>query len=134
MRLAIAFMAALLLAPPAWADCPLDLGRGTGLVVFSDHYIIALRPEPLHIEVGEPFSLLLNVCTKSDRPAELVAVDAQMPEHRHGMNYRPTIVALGEGRYRVDGMVFHMPGRWEISLDVRAGEESERLSHEFIIK
>ncbi|MFZ5779093.1 MAG: FixH family protein [Pseudomonadota bacterium] len=134
MRLPAALMGALLLASPAGASCPLDLGRGTGLVVFSDHYITALRPEPLHIEVGEPFSLLLNVCTKSDRPAELVAVDAQMPEHRHGMNYRPTIVALGEGRYRVDGMVFHMPGRWEITLDVRAGEESERLSHEFIIK
>jgi uncharacterized protein (TIGR02466 family) len=25
---------------PAMADCPLDLGRGTGWVVFSDHYII----------------------------------------------------------------------------------------------
>ena len=28
---------------------------------------------------------------------------------------------MGDGRYRVDGMVFHMPGRWEISIDVRAG-------------
>jgi hypothetical protein len=134
MRFQVALVAALLLATPAWSSCPLDLGRGTGLVVFSDHYIVALRPEPLRIEVGEPFSLLLNVCTKTDRPAELAAIDAQMPEHRHGMNYRPTIVSLGEGRYRVDGMVFHMPGRWEISLDVRAGEESERLWHEFILK
>jgi hypothetical protein len=41
---------------------------------------------------------------------------------------------LGNGRYRVDGMVFHMPGRWELVIDVRAGEESERLSHEFILK
>ena len=31
-------------------------------------------------------------------------------------------------------MVFHMPGRWELSIDVRAGEESERLSHELILK
>ena len=133
MRL-LALLLALLTAFPAWADCPLDLGRGTGLVVFSDHYIAAFRAEPMRIEVGEPFSLLLNVCTKSDQPAELVAVDAQMPEHKHGMNYRPTIVSMGEGRYRVEGMVFHMPGRWEINIDVRAGEESERLSHEFILK
>jgi hypothetical protein len=125
---------ALLLSFSAWADCPLDLGHGTGLVVFSDHYLVAFRPEPLRIEVGEPFSLLFNVCTKSNSPGELVAVDAQMPEHRHGMNDRPTIVSLGEGRYRVDGMMFHMAGRWEISIDVRAGEESERLSHEFILK
>jgi hypothetical protein len=130
----IAGLLALLVAYPACADCPLDLGRGTGLVVFSSHYMVAFRPEPMRIEVGEPFSLLFNICTKNDKPAELVAIDAQMPEHKHGMNYRPTIVSLGNGRYRVDGMVFHMPGRWELAIDVRAGEESERLSHEFIIK
>jgi hypothetical protein len=130
----IAGLLALLVAYPVCADCPLDLGRGTGLVVFSSHYMVAFRPEPMRIEVGEPFSLLFNVCTKTDKPAELVAIDAQMPEHKHGMNYRPTIVSLGNGRYRVDGMVFHMPGRWELAIDVRAGEESERLSHEFIVK
>jgi hypothetical protein len=138
MRLRAVVLALVLaftgMAFPAWADCPLDLGRGTGLVVFSDHYMVAFRPEPMRIEIGEPFSLLFNVCTKNDKPAELVAVDAQMPEHKHGMNYRPTIVSMGDGRYRVEGMVFHMPGRWEISIDVRAGEESERLSHEFIVK
>lgn len=133
MRL-LAALFVTMAALPAWADCPLDLGRGTGLVVFSDHYMLAFRADPMRIEVGEPFSLLFNVCTKSNNPAELVAVDAQMPEHKHGMNYRPTIVSLGNGRYRVEGMVFHMPGRWEISMDVRAGEESERLSHDVILK
>jgi hypothetical protein len=137
MRLRIVCLAVLALlagVAPALADCPLDLGRGTGWVVFSDHYMIAFRPEPMRIELGQPFALLFNVCTKSNNPAELVAVDAQMPEHKHGMNYRPTIVAMGSGRYRVEGMVFHMPGRWEITFDVRAGEESERLSHELIVK
>jgi hypothetical protein len=133
MRL-LAALLALVVALPAWADCPLDLGRGTGIVVFSSHYLVAFRPEPLRIEVGEPFSLLFNVCTKNDKPAELVAVEAQMPERKHGMNYRPTIVSLGDGRYRVDGMVFDTPGRWEVSIDVRAGEESERLSHELEVK
>ena len=130
----VAALLALLAALPAWADCPLDLGRGTGLVVFSDHYMVAFRPDPIRIEVGEPFALLFNVCTKSNNAAELVAIDAQMPEGKQGMNYRPTIVSMGDGRYRVEGMVFHMPGRWEITFDVRAGEESERLSHELIIK
>jgi len=133
MRL-LALGLSLVLAVPAWADCPLDLGRGTGWVVFSDHYMIAFRPEPMRIEVGEPFALLFNVCTKNGNPAELVAVEATMPEHKHGMNYRPTIVAAGDGRYRAEGMVFHMPGRWEVAMDVRAGEESERLTHEIILK
>lgn len=125
---------ALLVPSAAWAECPLDLGRSSGLVVFSSHYLVAFRADPLRIEIGEPFSLLVNVCTRTDKPGELVAVDAQMPDHKHGMNYRPTIVGLGNGRYRVDGMIFHMPGRWELSLDVRDGEESERLSHEVFVK
>lgn len=138
MRAAIGalVLAASLLAWPgaASADCPLDLGRGTGWVVFSDRAMIAFRPEPMRIEVGQPFSLLFNVCTRKDNPGELVAIDAHMPEHRHGMNYRPTIVSTGEGRFRAEGLVFHMPGRWELDIDVRAGSEIERLSHEIIVK
>lgn len=130
----IATLFALALASPALADCPLDLGRGTGWVVFSDHYMLAFRSDPMRIETGEPFALLLNVCTKSGKPAELVAVDAKMPEHRHGMNYRPSIVAAQDGRYRAEGLVFHMPGRWELTFDVRAGEETERLTHDIILK
>lgn len=134
LALAALVLATPILATPALADCPLDLGRGTGWVVFSDHYMLAFRPDPVRVEVGEPFALILNVCTKNDEPAELVAVEAQMPEHKHSMNYKPTIIASSDGRYRVEGLVFHMPGRWELSFDVRAGEETERLSHDIILK
>jgi hypothetical protein len=133
MRLPAALFA-FFFANAAWADCPLDLGRGAGLVIFSDHYMIAFRPDPLRIEVGEPFALLFNVCTKSGSAGELVAVDAQMPEHKHTMNYHPSIVSKGDGRFRAEGLVFHMAGHWEISIDVRAGEEIERLTHDYYIK
>ena len=139
MRLLVPLLGLLLAllagaAPAMAADCPLDLGRGTGWVVFSDHYMIAFRPEPMRIERGEPFALLFNVCTKNGNPAELVAVEAQMPEQKRGMKAKPTIVSAGDGRYRAEGMVFDMPGRWEVAIDVRAGEESERLTHEIILK
>ena len=133
MRLAAALLG-VLLATPAWADCALDLGRGTGCVVFSDHYLMAFRTDPLRIEVSEPFALVVNVCTRRGGPAELLAVDANMPEHRHGMNYRATIVAKGDGRFTAEGLLFHMPGRWEITFDVRAGDDSERLTHDIILK
>jgi hypothetical protein len=47
-------------------------------------------------------------------------VDATMPEHRHGMNYRAGIKSLGEGRWRAEGLLLHMPGRWELRFDVQA--------------
>jgi len=134
MRLCLSFLLVFSAALPALADCPLDLGRGTGLVVFSDHYMIAFRPDPSQIEVGMPFALIMNICTRNDQPAELVAMEAQMPDHPRGMDSRPTIIAGKDGRYRVEGLVFHMPGRWELNFDVRSGEETERLSHDILLK
>jgi len=52
--------------------------------------------------------------------ARLLRVDATMPEHRHGMNYRPSVQALGDGVWRVEGLLWHMAGRWELRLDVDA--------------
>lgn len=76
------------------------------------------------IAVGRHFAIDVRVCP---RDASLVAVDATMPEHRHGMNYRPSVRALGDGRWRAEGLMFHMPGRWALRLDVQAAGRSERL-------
>jgi hypothetical protein len=129
-----AFLLALVTATPAWADCPLDLGHGTGLVLFSSQHMVALRPDPIRVEVGMPFNLIMNVCTKKGEPAELVSVDAIMPAHKHGMNYAPTIVPGVDGRYRVEGLLFHMPGDWELIFDVRSGGETERMTHGMEVK
>ena len=133
MRL-LAALVALLIAVPAWADCPLDLGHGTGTVVYSDLYMLALRPDPLRIEIGQPFALLMNVCTKGGDPAELVLVDATMPEHKHGMNYRPTVTAVGDGRFRAEGLLLHMPGLWEIRFELRRAGASEVVSERFTLR
>jgi hypothetical protein len=76
------------------------------------------------IEASRHFSLQVRLCPAG---AELLAVDATMPAHRHGMNYRPSLHPLGDGRWRVDGLLFHMSGAWELILDVRLGERRERL-------
>jgi hypothetical protein len=123
----------LLAASPAFAGCPLDLGRGTGMVVFSEHFIIAVRPEPLHFDVGETFALILNVCTKSGEPAELTGVDAQLDE-KNVIDQAPDIVAGKDGRYRVDGLVLTAPGSWEIGFNVREGKDVERLTHDIVVK
>lgn len=76
------------------------------------------------IAVGRHFAIEVQLCPAG---AVLARANATMPEHRHGMNYRPSVKPLGDGRWRVEGLMFHMPGRWELQLDVRAGERSERL-------
>jgi hypothetical protein len=127
------FVAAMI-AAPAWADCPLDLGHGVGWVVFSQHYMIAFRPDPSRIEIGEPFALVLNVCTKRGDAAELVGVDAQMSEQDRGPSQHLKIVPGKDGRYRAEGLLLPTAGRWEVGFDVRSGEESERLTHEIVLQ
>jgi hypothetical protein len=76
------------------------------------------------IAVGRHFAIDVQVCPAD---AVLARVDATMPEHRHGMNYRPSVKRLGDGRWRVEGLMFHMPGRWALRLDVQAGGTTEQL-------
>jgi len=78
----------------------------------------ALVAEP-SIKVSEPFALAITLCG-AGTPV-LVRVDAGMPAHRHGMNYRPSLSAVGPGVWRAEGMVFHMPGAWEVRLDLEGG-------------
>jgi hypothetical protein len=101
---------AVLLAPAVVA-CPLPapaLQQGAVQAIWK------LAGEP--ITVGRHFALEVQVCPST---AVLTRLDAVMPEHRHGMNYRPSVKALGEGRWRVEGLLFHMPGRWELRIDVQ---------------
>ena len=115
------------------ADCPLDLGHGTGIVIFSERYMLALRPDPMRVEVGEPFSLLMNVCTKAGEPAELVDVAVSLDEKTQAA--APRVQPENNGRYRVEGLMLPKVGSWELAFDVRTGDgEIERLTHDIVLK
>lgn len=116
MRLA----ALLALAAPAAIAC--ELPGGPAQRIESASHAVVFRAAP---RVGEHFALDFAVC-----PApESVRVDAWMPEHRHGMNYKPSLKALGGGRYRAEGLMFHMAGRWELVFEVRDAGKIKRLAH-----
>ena len=91
---------------------------------------IAWRPAGGPIEVGRPFSIEFVLCprTAPGAPIERLSVDAWMPAHRHGMNYRPTLVGAPPGPLRADGLLFHMPGRWQVVFELKMGERSLRLT------
>lgn len=124
--LAIAALAgaALFLSFAPAAAC--DLAPGTRLE--SKSFQVSYRTVPAAVPQGRQFTVELSVCPKSGAAAPaagMLRLDAHMPEHRHGMNYRPSVKAAGPGRYSSEGWLFHMPGRWEFVFDV-AGE---RLTH-----
>ena len=87
--------------------------------------------EPAVPRVGEPFVMQITLCPAS---AKLLKVDAEMPEHRHGMNYKPSFTALGDGQWRVEGMVWHMAGRWSLKVDASLNDTTHTLTRSVILK
>ena len=62
----------------------------------------------------------------------MVMVYGGMPEHKHGFPSKPEVTAnLGNGRYRIDGVKFNMPGRWEIWINVRALDKDDKVIFSF---
>ena len=55
--------------------------------------------------------------------AELVAVEAFMPAHGHSTE--PPRITAEAGGYQVDGVVFFMPGRWDITLRLKVADRAD---------
>ncbi|MEO7725874.1 MAG: hypothetical protein ABIS45_01315 [Burkholderiales bacterium] len=121
------------------ADCGAGL-RGAQTLE-SAHYRLSYRTQPARIAVGRQFAIELVVCAK-DQPSRVqgVTVDASMPEHAHGMNYKPTVLrvppatATPGARFRADGLMFHMPGRWDLTFDVAGAGGTERLMRSIVLE
>ena len=106
-----------------------------GRTLESERYVIAYRTAPSPIPMGRHFTLDFVVCARGGAAEpETVRVDAYMPEHRHGMNYKALVKPMQRGRYHAEGLMFHMPGRWELQFDVGNAGASVRLTDTLLLK
>ena len=130
---ACALLALLMPCASMGQACAPDLSGSRA--VESARYTLAFRTQPEKVAVGRHFSVELRVCPKTGAAApEIVKVDARMPEHRHGMNYNAQVVAAPGGLYRADGLMFHMPGRWEVVFDLSSGGRTDRLTQDLVLE
>jgi YtkA-like len=124
-------------APAVWACTP-ELSvtaGGKARMIEAEKYILAFRTQPENIVIGQHFIVEFALCAKGAAAApDSVRVDAHMPEHRHGMNYKTSVTATGAGQYRARGLLFHMPGRWEYIFEVRAAGVTERLTTSVVLQ
>ena len=120
-------LAGLVLAGSAGLACACvpELAAGKGgkaQIIDAKNYVLAYRTQPEKVLIGQHFAVELALCAKDGAAApDGVRVDAHMPEHRHGMNYKTAVTSIGAGKYRAEGLMFHMPGRWEYIFEVRSG-------------
>ena len=86
----------------------------------DNDFILHWSARPTPIPVNDFFEIDVLLLDHHGNPltdAQL-HVDAAMPQHRHGMNHRSHMESLGDGRWRAEDMLFHMPGAWVLYFDV----------------
>ena len=130
-HLQVGAVALAIVSPAGAAACGDELPAGARMSIEQGGTTLAFAPRPAPLAIGRHFSVDVIVCPSAGaarRP--LARVDADMPAHRHGMNYRATIRALGGERYAADGLMFHMPGRWRFVFDLGSGADAVRMTHE----
>ena len=136
-----AWRAALLLSMCAWAahdalatdDCAAALQDERPWIAEGDGVRIAFAARPAPVPLGTHFELVLAPCDAA-RGASALQVDADMPAHRHGMNYRATVTPLRDGVYRAQGLLFHMPGRWRVIVDITLDGQRRRATREIDVQ
>jgi hypothetical protein len=126
MRRAFAVVSLLLsVASPASASC-LPSDGGTPMAISNvGRFAASLHFSATPVKVGAPFAIAVRLCSPDSAKIERLVIDARMPAHRHGMNYKPEITLKGEGAYEARGFLFHMPGKWEIMLSVTDAASSK---------
>jgi hypothetical protein len=95
--------------------------------------VVLFRTAPAAIEVGQHFAVEAIVCAPTADVGGL-RMNAQMPEHRHGMNYRPRVTLTAGGQYRAEGFLFHMPGRWQLVFDVDLGGRTRSVTADVVME
>jgi hypothetical protein len=143
-RAAAAALAAALLAGAA-QGCAAGLRRTGGAPApergrtsSGSSFYVVYSPIPDPVPLNQLFRLNLAVYEgdSRSRPAadtELL-VRGWMPEHEHGMNLVPEVHPLGGGRFAVEGMLFHMPGRWQLEVEIRRNGAAERATFEIQVR
>ena len=110
------------------ADLSTTTASGWTVRVFSSSPPIGInRIQDWRIQIldaqGEPVS---------DTALSEVRVTGGMPEHNHGLPTAPQITNYeGDGVYLLQGIRFHMPGLWQVSVHIDTGNGVETALLEF---
>lgn len=86
-------------------------------------------------QVGEMFGIdaLANLADGSPLPGDAkVAVDATMPEHRHGMMTDPETKQVNPAKWRAEGMKLHMHGNWMLHVKITTAQGTDEVELPFV--
>lgn len=126
----VGLIAGLTLLSGAALACDRPAGWRTAAKIDGKTWTAWWQPNPTAIPVGAHFTIRFRLCGPAVRT---VKVRGWMPDHRHGMNYRPSVSMNGTAG-TAKGLLFHMPGRWRLTFDVAGAGKREKLVTEMVLE
>ena len=119
VRLAILFM---LPVSKLWAqdsNFSFQTNKGSTLDVFS-------QLNPVVINRIHSWELVLTGADESPVTGAEISVTGGMPDHDHGLPTLPVVTReTSPGRYLLEGVRFHMPGRWQLTVTINSPQGDE---------
>ena len=85
--------------------------------------------DPIPINLMHSWEIVVRTPDGEPVTGASITIDGGMPAHNHGLPTRPRVTAeLGAGRYKVEGLRFHMGGSWEINVTIETGEGGDTVT------
>ncbi|MBL8583989.1 MAG: FixH family protein [Rhizobiaceae bacterium] len=119
------------LRPTAAAPAQAQAGLPRTKPTVAGLYQVSIEPENATVPQGELHAWVLTLRTPDGKAVDgaEIAVDGGMPAHNHGLPTSPKVTAaLGEGRYRIDGVRFNMGGRWELRFAISGAAGTDAVA------
>ena len=91
-------------------------------------YEAHITPDPAEPQTGDN-ELTIHLMDRDGADVEGadLGVEPWMPAHGHGSPETPVVEELGGGTYVVTNVVYSMPGHWEIRIEIKNGDVSDRM-------
>ena len=100
------------------------------------HYLVKWQPVAQDtIPLNKYFAIdvyLSEPLKPANYPLEL-SLNAGMQAHNHGMHTKPLIKRHSNQHFTVEGMLFHMPGTWQIEFDISRGILRDSAKMEIVL-
>ena len=112
------------------ADAATDSDAGSWFSSRSEHFRVSVDPDldPLAINTIHRWVVQLQTLDGAPVPSAEFDIRGGMPAHDHGLPTLPEATRnLGDGRYLIEGMRFHMAGYWEVVISIDSGAQRDEV-------
>ncbi len=89
------------------------------------------KSQPQQISTSTPFNLIVNICKNNKAYQGELSFNANMPLHKHGMNYQASTTKLDNGQFLIQGSLLHMPGLWRFSFTLDS--QTQPLFYNYVL-